>query len=295
VSVDELSTAPPAARDTAASRPHHNPGSGIHPGRPTASPLPRRVHVDGIGFHPLTEAQVLDRIFHDLSTGTGGFVVTPNVDIVRQLRRGSLQEITDRASLVVADGMPVVWASRLAARPLPARVSGSSLVRSLAGRAARTGRSVYLLGGAPGIAGRAADNLAAQLPTLRPVRWACPALGFENDPRQLAGIVEGLRAAAPDIVLVGLGFPKQEQLILRLHEQFPATWFVGCGGGLTMLAGAVDRAPGWAQRSGLEWAHRLAREPRRLARRYLVDDAPFAIGMLARAAASRFRRSPADS
>lgn len=248
-----------------------------------------RVEVDGIGFHAVTEAQVLDRVFDDLSTGVGGFVVTPNVDILRQLRRPRLRAITDRAHLVVADGMPVVWASRLAANPLPGRVTGSSLLMTISARAARSGRTTFLLGGDPGIAERAADRLSAGNPGLKVAGWHVPPFGFQHDHQQMAAIRHSLAAASPDIVFVGLGFPKQEHLILELHESFPATWFVGCGGSLTMAAGEVERAPLWAQRSGLEWVHRLVKEPRRLIGRYLVHDAPYAAGLLLRSLASRFR------
>lgn len=258
------------------------PVRGVRPDAP-------RVDVDGVGFHAVTEQQVLDRVFDDLSTGVGGFVVTPNVDILRQLRRPRLKAITDRAHLVVADGMPVVWASRLAANPLPGRVTGSSLLMTISARAARSGRTTFLLGGDPGIAERAADRLSEDNPGLRVAGWHFPPFGFQDDDQQMAAIRQCLTAANPDIVFVGLGFPKQEHLILDLHESFPAIWFVGCGGGLTMAAGEVGRAPEWAQRSGLEWVHRLVKEPRRLIGRYLVHDAPYAAGLLVRSLASRFR------
>lgn len=256
-----------------------------------AFPADGRIAVAGIGFHPVTEAQVVDRVFDDLADSRGGYLVTPNVDILRQLRRPVLRELVERAHIVVADGMPVIWASRLAARPLPERVTGSALVVSLTRRAARAGRTIFLLGGDPGIAERAADRLSGDNRGLRVAGWHFPPFGFEKDPDQMLEIRAALAAASPDIVFVGLGFPKQEQLILSLHEEFPETWFVACGAGLTMAAGDVSRAPGWAQRSGLEWTHRLVKEPRRLVKRYLVHDAPFAAGMLLRSFASRFDRS----
>ena len=250
-----------------------------------------RVPVDGVGFHPVTETQVVERVFDDLAGRRGGFLVTPNVDILRQLRRPSLRTLVERAHLVVADGMPVIWASRLAARPLPERVTGSSLVQSLTSRAASSGRTIFLLGGDPGIAERAAERLSSDHAGLTVAGWHFPPFGFEKDPDAMLEIRATLAAASPDIVFVGLGFPKQEQLILSLHEEFPEIWFVACGGGLTMAAGEVARAPGWAQRSGLEWTHRLVKEPRRLVRRYLVHDAPFAAGLLMRSFASRFTRA----
>jgi N-acetylglucosaminyldiphosphoundecaprenol N-acetyl-beta-D-mannosaminyltransferase len=117
-----------------------------------------------------------------------------------------------------------------------------------------------------------------------------PPLGFENVPAELAAIRARIAAAAPDIVYVALGFPKQERLISALREEFPATWFLGVGISLSFLCGQVARAPAWMIRLGLEWLHRLLQEPRRLARRYLVDDMPFAVRLFAQAAWQRLSR-----
>jgi len=245
---------------------------------------PARVVVDGISFDAVTEQQVVTHVLTSLRQRRGGMLLTPNVDILRQLRRPALQGIAEEADLVVADGMPIVWASRLQGRPLPERVTGAALARSLPAALAREGRSVYLLGGEEGVAEVAADNLDREHDDLRVVGWHCPPRGFERDERQLAAMVEDLQRSQPDLVLVGLGFPKQERLIGVLRGALPHAWFIGCGGALTFLAGRVSRAPEHMQRSGLEWVHRLAMEPRRMARRYLVDDLPYAAGLFARAA-----------
>jgi N-acetylglucosaminyldiphosphoundecaprenol N-acetyl-beta-D-mannosaminyltransferase len=102
--------------------------------------------------------------------------------------------------------------------------------------------------------------------------------------------VAAVVAAAPDLVLVGLGFPKQEKLIEQLRQAWPNAWYLACGGGIPMAAGVTPRATPLVQRLGLEWAHRLILEPRRLARRYLWDDVPFAIQLLARTATRRVTR-----
>lgn len=250
---------------------------------------PPKVVVDGVAFDAVTETQVVDHVLREMSAGRGGMLLTPNVDILRQLRRPALQGIAAQADLVVADGMPIVWASRLQGSPLPERVTGASLAESLPAAAASAGRSVYLLGGEEGIAEAAAENLAADHDGLRVVGWHCPPHGFERDDEQMGAIVADLERAQPDLVLVGLGFPKQERLIGVLRATLPQAWFIGCGGALTFLSGRVSRAPEGIQKSGLEWLHRLAMEPRRMARRYLVDDLPYAAGLFARSA----RRAPA--
>ncbi|MEJ5887577.1 WecB/TagA/CpsF family glycosyltransferase [Pseudokineococcus marinus] len=259
--------------------------------RPELTPLPAptgaapagpRVVVDGVAFDAVTETEVVDHVLGEMAQGRGGMLLTPNVDILRQLRRPALRGIAAEADLVVADGMPIVWASRVLGSPLPERVTGASLAESLPAAAAGAGRSVYLLGGEEGVAELAAENLSAEHDELRVVGWHCPPHGFEEDEREMEAIVADLRRAKPDLVLVGLGFPKQERLIGVLRAALPHAWFIGCGGALTFLSGRVSRAPRGLQRSGLEWVHRLVMEPRRMARRYLVDDLPYAAGLFAR-------------
>lgn len=252
--------------------------------------LGRQVVVDGVAFDHVTEDDVLRRVLGDLAVGRGGLILTPNVDILRQLRRPENAELPERARIVVADGAPIVWASRVAGDQLPERVTGSSLIWTLSGAAAGAGRRVMLLGGADGVAERAAQRLEDEHPDLLRVHWHFPPFGFDADEAGFAEVVEVIKTAEPDIVFVGLGFPRQERLSLRLQELFPSTWFVGCGGSITMLAGDVARAPRWMQANGVEWLHRLVSEPRRLARRYLVDDVPYALAMLGRTAARRLRR-----
>jgi N-acetylglucosaminyldiphosphoundecaprenol N-acetyl-beta-D-mannosaminyltransferase len=244
-----------------------------------------RYDVDGIAFDALDEQQTIDYVVAELAVGHGGFLLTPNVDILRQLRNAELATIAAAADLVVADGMPVVWASRLAGHPLPARVAGSALIFSLSHGAAAASRSIFLLGGIDGVAARAAATLESEGAIVAGHHF--PPFGFEKLPSAVEEIVEALRAAAPDIVFVGLGFPKQERLILHLRELFPAVWFVGCGASITFAAREINRAPGLMQRLGLEWVHRLVKEPRRLARRYLVEDLPYTVALLIRSRRSR--------
>jgi N-acetylglucosaminyldiphosphoundecaprenol N-acetyl-beta-D-mannosaminyltransferase len=131
------------------------------------------------------------------------------------------------------------------------------------------------------VADAAAERLRRRHPALRIAGTYCPPRGFERSPAQQREIEASLLAARPDIVFVGLGFPKQERLTLRLRPLLPDAWFVSCGIGLSFASGDVARAPQWAQHTGLEWMHRLLQEPRRLARRYLVDGVPFLARMLA--------------
>jgi N-acetylglucosaminyldiphosphoundecaprenol N-acetyl-beta-D-mannosaminyltransferase len=255
-----------------------------------------RIRLLDLELDRVTEAGAIATIVDALAEGRGGVVVTPNLDQLRQLhRRPELAELFAEADLVVADGMPLVWASRLAGAPLPERVAGSDLVWSLTAEAALHARSVFLLGGAPGAAEGAEARLRSMYPGARFAGRLCPPLGFERDRREIDAVRSALGGAQPDIVYVALGFPKQERLIAYLRGEFPAMWFLGVGYSLSFVAGHTARAPTWISRLGLEWLHRLVKEPRRLAKRYLVHGLPFAVRLFATALVERIRGGSAVS
>lgn len=222
--------------------------------------------------------------------------MTPNVDILhRAMRDPESRDYLESSSIVVADGKPLIWASRIAGNALPVRVAGSDLIWSLSAAMATAGRSVYLLGGEPGVAAQAEEVLRERFVDLKLAGHLSPPFGFDTRSDEYDAICDEVVAAAPDLVFVGLGFPKQERVIARLRPRMPRTWFMGCGAAIGFVAGVHSRAPGWMQDSGLEWVHRLALEPRRLMRRYLVDDAPFALRLLAGSAVERVRGSKEDN
>lgn len=166
----------------------------------------------------------------------------------------------------------MVLASRLLRRALPERVAGSDLVPALfaSANAARPLR-VFLLGAAPGVAERAASRIAQQWPAVETVGVYSPPLGFERDDAENARIVKLVEAASPDVLVVGLGAPKQELWVHRHRQQIAAPVALCVGATIDFLAGEKRRAPRWMQRSGLEWLHRCASEPQRLAKRYARD------------------------
>ena len=249
---------------------------------------PPHVELRGVKFDALTEDQAVGRVLDALDRGRGGWIITANLDHLRRAERdGEYRQMLDEADMVVADGMPLIWASRLQGTPLPQRVAGSSMVSTLAHGMAPQGRRLFLLGGAPGTAEQARDTLLRRYPGLNVVGTHCPPMGFEDDPDQMQTIEEALREARPDVVYVALGSPKQERLIRQMRPLLPQAWWMGVGISLSFLCGDVKRAPRWVQRCGLEWVHRLAQEPRRLARRYLVEGLPFAARLLGRTALRR--------
>lgn len=251
-----------------------------------------RVDVAGVAFDGLRQADVVALVEQGWSSGQGGLILTPNVDIWRLADRDAeIADLVAGAEVVVADGQPLVWASRLSGRPLPERVTGSGLVEALCASAARQGERVFIVGGGgEDTAERAATALRARYAGLEVAGHVVPPFGFERDATAYAALRAQIIEADPRLVLVGLGFPKQERLAGELRTALPAAWFLGCGGGVAMAAGIQSRSPAWAQRLGVEWVFRMVQEPRRLGRRYLVDDVPAAIRLLARSAWTPVRR-----
>lgn len=202
------------------------------------------------------------------------YVVTPNVDHTVMFQTNpALRDAYAGAALVLADGAPVVWASRLLGRRLPERVAGSDLAPALLKRATADGQSlrVFLLGAAPGVAERAAANIERRWPQVEVVGVLSPPLGFETSVAENQRIYSAIAAVQPDLVLLGLGAPKQELWIHDHADQIQAKVALCVGATIDFLAGEKSRAPRWMRRCGLEWFHRLATEPGRLAKRYLRD------------------------
>jgi N-acetylglucosaminyldiphosphoundecaprenol N-acetyl-beta-D-mannosaminyltransferase len=223
-----------------------------------------------------------------LDSNGGGCVLTPNLQHLRAHRRSAaVRGAFQRCELVVADGMPLIWASRIQGTPLPGRVAGSDLVWSLSQAAGRRERSLFLLGGSPGTADEAAAELRRKFPGLEIAGTHCPPLGFERSPRALGEIQARIGEARPDLVYIGLPLAKQLVVMDSLRNTVPGAWQVGLGISFSFVTGDVRRAPTWAQRAGLEWLFRLSQEPRRLGRRYLVEGLPFFVELMASASGRR--------
>lgn len=209
------------------------------------------------------------------------YVVTPNVDHAVMFQSDAqLRSAYRNADLVLADGAPVVLASRLLDKGLPERVAGSDLAPALFRRASKTGcpsrvprrrLRVFLLGAAEGVALRAQENIEARWAGVEIVGVDSPPLGFENDEAENQRILQRVAAARPDLLLIGLGAPKQELWVSRHADRLEAKVALCVGATIDFLAGERQRAPQWMRTTGLEWVHRLANEPGRLAKRYLRD------------------------
>jgi N-acetylglucosaminyldiphosphoundecaprenol N-acetyl-beta-D-mannosaminyltransferase len=249
---------------------------------------PPPVRLLGQSLEAVDLAAAAGQVMELVRSGRGGLVVTMNVDHAVQLEKpGALRDAYARAALRYADGMPIVWLSQLTRRPLPARVAGSDLVPLVLELAAQSGLRVHLVGGAPEVAAEAERRILEAYPTLTWTGHVSPPRGFDLDPEVDLAIAEQVAQSRPHLVLVCLGAPKQEAWALRHEELLRSSVLLCVGATVDFLAGTQRRAPAWACRMGLEWVHRLASEPRRLWRRYLVDDRRFLTLALAEVLADR--------
>lgn len=241
--------------------------------------LVKRLRIGKLPVDVLSFAEALDAIEALVTAKQGGFVFTPNVDhVVVAEEHEAFARAYQRASLSLADGMPIVWASRLLGTPLPERVTGADIIVPLLERAGQRGWRVYFLGAGPGVAQKAADVVKARYGT-QVVGLSSPMVRLD-DAAQVDAIAADINAAKPDLVLMALGAPKQELLIDLLDERIRPAVSLGIGAGLDFIAGTIKRAPPFFRKSGLEWLYRLTREPGRLWRRYLVNDPKFALILL---------------
>ncbi len=245
---------------------------------------PPVVRIEGLPFAALRMREVVDLIIRRHSEGCGGWVVTPNIDILRRWMTDTSFRtlVSGGATLFTADGAPIIWLSHMLGTPLPERVAGSDLFVELVSEAARNGKSVYLLGGNPGVAEIAAGILRVKFPGLCVAGCYAPPFGFEGDPDEMEKIRRILNTSRPDIIFVGLGSPKQELLIASLRELLPFSWWLGIGVTFSFVAGDVQRAPVWMRKVGMEWLYRVMQEPKRLFKRYFFVGIPFALRLFVR-------------
>jgi N-acetylglucosaminyldiphosphoundecaprenol N-acetyl-beta-D-mannosaminyltransferase len=249
------------------------------------------VWVWGVPLAPLTLAETVTAVGGLVENGQPTYFVTANVHYAMLTDKGpDLRALNAHAAFILADGAPLVWASRWYGSPLPERVAGADLIFELSADAARNGYRLFFLGGVEGVAAEAARRLRVRYPQLQIV-------GTESPPfRQLteeerSALIARIRAARPDILFVAFGQPKGERWIAQHFLKLGVPVSVQIGASLDFAAGRVHRAPRWMQKAGLEWAFRLMLEPRRLFVRY-VQNAWFIVRMIVRDLSSRIRGCP---
>ena len=238
----------------------------------------QRIELMGCLVDNLTMEETLETIAGFITSGRPHQHVVVNVDkLVKARDDADLRRIINECALINADGMPVVWASRLLGKPLKERVAGVDLFESLMQRSAQRGWRVYLLG--------AREEIVAKVKAVyerRSPGWWSPdtemATGTDEEE---PGVVEQIKAARPDILFVAISSPKKERFLGRYQAEMKIPFAMGVGGTFDVAAGKVRRAPLWMQKTGLEWFYRFLQEPRRMFRRYFIDDMAFG-GMILR-------------
>ena len=201
------------------------------------------------------------------------YVVAINVDVVIKMEKDKyMRKITNKADLTLIDGKPLVWIAKWHKRPVKAKISGSDLVPLLCKLAAKRGYTIYIIGGKEGIAEKAKANLEKDIPNIKIVGTYAPPLGFEKDEKELANINAKINAVSPDLVIACFGCPKQEKWIYENYHKYNGTVSVCAGATVDFLAGNVKRAPKWMSDHGLEWFYRFLKEPKRMFKRYFIDD-----------------------
>ena len=254
----------------------------------------RRIEVAGVLVDHLDERGATETLERFLADGRSHQIVTVNADFVRIARRDpEYRALLNAADLAVADGMPIVWLSRLRGTPLPARIAGLELVEETCRIAAQSGIGVFLLGAADGVADAAGRTLVSRHPGLRIAGTYAPPFGaWPAD--EVSRMAEAVRAAGRCVLFVAFGAPRQDRFIRSNLATLDVPIAMGVGCAFDLLAGDVRRAPHWMRRGGLEWLWRLAQEPARLWRRYLLEDGPLVL-RLAFAALRDGRRAAADA
>lgn len=221
----------------------------------------------------LTMMEAVQKIEQLILNKKPSYVVTPNVDHIVKLETDKeFQKVYKEADLILTDGMPLIWISKIKKTPIKEKVSGSDLFPEVCKLSANKGYKVFLLGAAKGIAIKAAENLKLKYDGLNIVGTYSPSYGFENNKDEIEQIIEIINEVKPDILAVGLGAPKQEKFLYKFRNRLNVPVSLAIGASIDFEAGNINRAPKWMQRLGLEWFYRLIKEPKRMFKRYLVDD-----------------------
>ena len=221
----------------------------------------------------LTMSETLNEIDKLIQKKNCSYVVTPNVDhIVRLEKDAELQKVYKNASLILTDGKPLIWISKWYRTPIKEKISGSDLFPKVCELSANKNYTMYLLGAAEGVADTAARNLMKKYPGLNIVGTYSPPFGFEKNEQEINKIKAQIKDVHPDILIVGLGCPKQEKFMYYHCKELGVPISFGLGASIDFEAGNIKRAPKWMSEHGLEWLYRITQDPKRLVKRYLVDD-----------------------
>lgn len=232
-----------------------------------------RVRFLNVSLDNLTMAEAIESADALVRKNQGAYILTPNVDhLVLMESHKDLADAYDSADLILTDGMPIVWFSRLFGKPVKEKISGSDFLPKLCERAVQKNYRMFLLGAADDVAKMAAQKLRQVYPGLIVAGTYSPPINFESNPEEMTKIDALIHNAKPDILVVALGCPKQEVFIYKNRERWNVPLSIGVGASLDFIAGRVKRAPKWMSEHGMEWLYRMMQEPGRMFKRYVLRD-----------------------
>lgn len=221
----------------------------------------------------LTMQEALKEIEKLINSRGNHYVVTPNVDHIVKLEKDlEFRKVYDSADLILTDGKPLIWISNMLKVSIKEKVSGSDLFPKVCEMASEKGYSIFLLGAAEGVALKAAENLKKRYVDLKIVGTCSPSYGFEKNDNEIEKILKIINDCKPDILAIGVGAPKQEKFIYKYRKQLRVPLSLCIGASIDFEAGNAKRAPRWMQNVGLEWFYRFIKEPKRMFKRYFIDD-----------------------
>ena len=216
-----------------------------------------------------------------VKAGKKMYVVTPNTDHMVQLAKNpEFLEAYQKAGLVAVDGTPVFAAAKLLGTPLKEKITGPRLADMILKMAEKEGFTVFFLGGAAGVAEMAGKRMQEKFPGLKVAGSYSPPFGFEQNPLEKEKCILEINRKKPDIVSAGMGSPKTEIFLMESYRRMDAKVSLSVGAVIDFMAGRVKRCPAWVNRIGMEWFYRFLKEPKRLFKRYFVDDPYFALMVL---------------
>lgn len=220
----------------------------------------------------LTMQEAVDEAEKLIQEPGSSYIVTPNLDHIVMLDTDKeFDEIYSNADLILADGMPLIWISKLLKKPIKEKISGSDFFPHMCNMCAEKGYSIFILGAAEGVADKAAKNLFDRYKGLKIAGTYSPPFGFEKDEKELDKISRIIKATSPDVLAVSLGSPKGEKFLYKHLAEYGVSLGISIGATIDFEAGNVKRAPKWMSDIGLEWLFRITQDPKRLIKRYWND------------------------
>lgn len=232
----------------------------------------KRVRFLNAFYDNLDLLEVLDVIKQHVDSGVPGFMSSINTQMVVNLDKDdTFREAFDQSSIVLMDSQPLCWLARKEGLQVKEKLSGSDIIYPVVEFAANKGISCFILGGAPGIPERAAENLKMMYPQLNMVGVSSPPLGFMHDAQLLVDVADEIMAANPDIVFVCISSPNREILANSILKQCGVPFSMCVGAAVDFVAGTTKRAPRWISDHGFEWLYRVSQDPKRLFKRYFVE------------------------